>query len=54
MSAEEVAVESLDALTRDQVVCIPGIRYRIIAVLVRLIPPWLLRRGYRQSRRGLD
>jgi hypothetical protein len=54
MSADEVAVASLEALARDQAVCIPGLKYRIIAAVVRLIPLWLLKLGYRRSPRRLD
>jgi short-subunit dehydrogenase len=42
MSAQEVAAQSLDALSRGQVIFIPGLKNRLLAVLARKTPPSLL------------
>ena len=43
MSADEVVAQSLSGLGRNRVVFIPGIRYRLAAVVARSVPTSLLR-----------
>lgn len=38
LSAEQVVRASLRDLQRDQVICIPSLRYRVLATLARLVP----------------
>ncbi|MEJ2558462.1 MAG: SDR family NAD(P)-dependent oxidoreductase, partial [Anaerolineae bacterium] len=49
MSAPEVAAQSLDALSRGQVIFIPGLKNRLLAVLARKTPPSLLQVVRRRS-----
>lgn len=42
MSAEDVAAESLSALDRRQVIFVPGLKYRLVAVVARNTPSSLL------------
>jgi uncharacterized protein len=45
MSATKVVETSLAALERGwPVVCVPGLRYKLIVLLLRLTPRWLIRR----------
>jgi short-subunit dehydrogenase len=49
MTAEEVATASLEALSRNQVVAIPGFRNRLLAVLARNTPLWALRIWHKRA-----
>jgi short-subunit dehydrogenase len=49
MTAEEVATVSLEALSRNQVVTIPGLWNRLLAVLARNIPLWALRIWHKRA-----
>jgi short-subunit dehydrogenase len=42
MSAQEVAAQSLNALSQDRVIFIPGLKNRLLAVLARNVPRSLL------------
>lgn len=44
LSAQEVVEASLHAFERDQVICIPGFRYRLLAVASKFAPRALVRR----------
>ena len=44
LSAQEVVEASLRAFDRDQVICIPGFRYRLLAIASKLAPRALVRR----------
>lgn len=44
LTAEQVVEESLQALHRDKVVCIPGLAYRMTATVAGLTPDTVLRR----------
>lgn len=44
LSAQEVVEESLRAFERDQVICIPGFRYRLLAIVSKFAPRGLVRR----------
>jgi short-subunit dehydrogenase len=54
MSATKVVETSLAALARGwPVVCVPGFRYKLIVLLLRVTPRWLIRRvTSRRMRRG--
>jgi short-subunit dehydrogenase len=49
MSAQEVATESLEALSRNRVVTIPGLQNRLLAVLARNTPLWALRMWHKRA-----
>ena len=54
LSAESVVDASLAALDRGRpVVCIPGIRYKLLVMLLRVTPHWLIARVTRRHARGV-
>lgn len=49
MSAESVVDASLASLDRDRgVVCVPGLRYKLIVMLLRVTPHWVIARFTRR------
>ena len=50
MTPEDVAAGSLDALGRSPVIYIPGLKNRLVAILARNTPPWLLQAVRYRSR----
>lgn len=44
ISAEKVVRSSLAALRRDRAICVPGFRFRLLALLLRLVPRSHVRR----------
>ena len=54
MSATSVVDASLAALKRGgPVVCVPGIRYKLLVMLLRLTPRWIISRVTRRHARGV-
>jgi short-subunit dehydrogenase len=49
MSADEVAAESLAALSRNGVITIPGLKNRLLTVLARNVPLWALRLWHKKT-----
>jgi short-subunit dehydrogenase len=54
MSAEAVVDSSLRSLERGRAgVCVPGIRYKILVLLLRITPHWLIARVTRRHGKGV-
>jgi short-subunit dehydrogenase len=54
MSAEEVALITVNALEKNRAIIIPGWRNRLLALSPRLLPRWLVRRISARLNRQLD
>ena len=54
MSAESVVDASLRDLKKGKVICVPGLKYKLLYVVVRLVPRrvlyWLVKRHHRAKR----
>ncbi len=54
MSADAVVDSSLASLDRGRaVVCVPGLRYKFLVMLLRLTPHWIIARVTRRRAKGL-
>jgi short-subunit dehydrogenase len=54
LSATGVVDASLAALDRGwPVVCVPGIRYKLLVMLLRVSPRWVISRFTRRHARGM-